>query len=117
MVSWESALLPQDRGYIAHVDDLGLRVSLVSGIVTTASLSVVSLTLLEGLLERVGVWDELDSSGGMQLSMKQKLTVRVAESDSKRLRGGLTLGVVGVNVPHPRSVGSNVGGELHIGGN
>ena len=43
-------------------------------------------------------------------------TLRVAESDGKGLGGRLSVGVVGKDVPHPRSVGTDVGRELLLGG-
>jgi hypothetical protein len=43
-------------------------------------------------------------------------TLRVAESDGKGLGGRLSVGVVGKDVPHPRSVGSDVGRQLLLGG-
>ena len=42
-------------------------------------------------------------------------TLGVGESDGERLLGRLSVRHVGGHVPHPRSVGSNVGGEVHVG--
>jgi hypothetical protein len=45
-----------------------------------------------------------------------RLTVRVAETDREGLGGRLAFGVVRRDVPHPRAVRADVGGELHVGG-
>lgn len=45
------------------------------------------------------------------------LTLAVGETDSEGLCLGLALADVGGGVPHPAAVGTDVGGELHVGNN
>jgi hypothetical protein len=42
-------------------------------------------------------------------------TLSVGKSDGQSNSLGLTLADIGSSVPHPASVGANVGGELHLG--
>lgn len=48
------------------------------------------------------------------LRVSSGLTFGVGESDGERLLGGLSVRHVGLDVPDPRSVGSNVRGKVHL---
>lgn len=93
---------------------LGLiRLDRLGGGVSVKERLVVLLGFDKGILEGVGVWEM--SAASHEFFGSGERTLRVGKADSKSHGLGLALANIGGSVPHPASVRSDVGGQLHLG--
>lgn len=95
------------RGLLGCIADLLLG--------STEELLVLLLSLLEGLLEEVGVCNGQSEYPGSP--QNGSLTLAVGKADSQSLSLGLTLADIGGSVPNPAAVTADVGAQLHVGNN
>lgn len=95
------------RGLLGCIADLLLA--------STEELLVLLLSLLEGILEQVGV-----CNGQSKCPIGPRngsLTLAVGKADSQSLSLGLALADIGGGVPNPAAVTADVGAQLHVGDN
>lgn len=104
-----------DLGSLSLLGLLGLvvlRLDRLGGSVSIEERLVVLLGFNKGILEGIGVWKM--SAAGHEFFGTGERTLRVGKADSKGNGLGLTLADIGGGVPHPASVRSDVGGQLHL---
>lgn len=104
-----------DLGSLSLLGLLGLVILDLDGLSRSVSVEerlVVLLGFDKGILEGVGVWKM--SAASCELYGAGERTLRVGKADSKSDGLGLALANIGRGVPHPASVGSDVGGKLHL---
>lgn len=79
-------------------------------------LLVVLLGLQERVLEEICVFIIVSSLGHATISVTgHGLTLGVGEADGQGNGLSLALADIGGGVPHPAAVGTDVGGQLHLG--
>lgn len=77
-------------------------------------LLVLLLSLLESLLEEVGVYTN-GQSQPLPILPKIVLTLAVGKADGQSLSLGLALADIGGRIPDPAAVTADVGAQLHVG--
>ena len=86
------------------------------GLGLTSELGVVRLSLLKLGLELAGVCKITSVCKITRVQPPNRHTLRVGKADRERLRGGGGLRVIGSDLPDPATIGSDVGLQLHLGG-